>query len=188
MVTTTHNPGAGLPATNQAAKLLASAGEANQYLTFNLGGEMYALGILNIKEIIEFGQLTEVPMMPSFMRGVINLRGAVVPVIDLAARFSNTPSTIQRRTCIVIVEIPQDDGHQDIGILVDAVSEVLEIPASEIEPAPTFGARIRSDFIAGMGKIDGRFVIILEIRRVLSIDDLASLADIGQTRASEHND
>jgi purine-binding chemotaxis protein CheW len=165
-------------ASSSKTALQASAGEAQQYLTFNLAGEMYAVGILNVKEIIEYGSLTEIPMMPAFVRGVINLRGAVVPVIDLAARFGGASAAIQRRTCIVIVEISQEDGKQDIGIMVDAVSEVLEIPASEIEPAPVFGARIRSDFIAGMGKVDGKFVIILEIQRVLSVDDLASLAGI----------
>src|SRR5690348_14408473 len=109
----------------------AAAGEANQYLTFTLGGEMFAVGILNVKEIIEYGSLTEIPMMPTFIRGVINLRGAVVPVIDLAARFGSKATEVGRRTCIVIVEVPQDEGRHDIGIMVDAVSEVLEIPAGE---------------------------------------------------------
>ena len=151
-----------------------------QYLTFSLAGEMYAVGILNVKEIIEYGNLTEIPMMPPFIRGVINLRGAVVPVIDLSARFGSSASTAQRRTCIVIVEIPQEDGKQDIGVMVDAVSEVLEIPAAEIEPAPTFGARIRADFIAGMGKVNGRFVIILDIHCVLSVDEMATLSHLEQ--------
>lgn len=153
--------------------------ETQQYLTFNLGGEMYAVGILNVKEIIEYGSLTEIPMMPVFIRGVINLRGAVVPVVDLAARFGGRPAAIQRRTCIVIVEIPQDESTQDIGIIVDAVSEVIEIPAADIEPPPAFGARIRADFIAGMGKIDHKFVIILDIRNVLSVDEMAELANVG---------
>ncbi len=150
--------------------------ESQQYLTFTLGGEMYAVGILNVKEIIEYGSLTEIPMMPPFIRGVINLRGSVVPVVDLAARFGGTASTIQRRTCIVILEIPQEEGQQDIGIMVDAVSEVLDIQAAEIEPPPAFGAKIRADFISGMGKVNGRFVIILDIRCVLSVDDLALLS------------
>ena len=153
--------------------------EAQQYLTFSLASEMYAIGILNVKEIIEYGSLTEIPMMPDFIRGVISLRGAVVPVVDLAARFGGKPSAIQRRTCIVIVEMPQEDGKQDIGIMVDAVSEVLEIPGGEIEPPPAFGARIRADFIAGMGKINQKFVIILDIQRVLSVDEMATLANVG---------
>ena len=161
--------------------ILASAGEDHQYLTFNLAGEMYAVGILNVKEIIEYGHLTEIPMMPSFVRGVINLRGAVVPVIDLAARFGGSATTVQRRTCIVIVEILQEDTKQDIGIMVDAVSEVLEIVAADIEAAPAFGAKIRTDFIAGMGKVNQKFVIILNIQKVLSVDEMAALSSAGNT-------
>ncbi len=161
-----------------AARHLAAAGEAHQYLTFALSGEMYAVGILNVKEIIEYGNLTEIPMMPGFIRGVINLRGAVVPVVDLAARFGGRASEIGKRTCIVIVEMSQDDTKQDLGIMVDAVSEVLEIPGTDIEPPPAFGARIRADFIAGMGKVAGKFVIILDIQCVLSVEEMATLADV----------
>ena len=156
-------------------------GDTHQYLTFTLGGEMFAVGILNVKEIIEYGNLTEIPMMPAFIRGVINLRGAVVPVVDLAARFGGKISEVQRRTCIVIVEITQGDTRHDIGIMVDAVSEVLEIGAKDIEPPPSFGAKIRADFIAGMGKVAGKFVIILEIQKVLSVDEMAVLANVGGT-------
>lgn len=146
-----------------------------QYLTFSLSGEMFGVGILNVKEIIEYGNLTEIPMMPAFIRGVINLRGSVVPVIDLAARFGGKPSELGRRTCIVIVEVPDEDMRHDIGIIVDAVSEVLEIPAGEIEPPPSFGAKIRADFIFGMGKVAGKFVILLEINKVLSVEEIALL-------------
>ena len=147
----------------------------SQYLTFTLGGEMFAVGILNVKEIIEYGNLTEIPMMPTFIRGVINLRGSVVPVIDLAARFGGNSSELGRRTCIVIVEVADGELQHDIGIMVDAVSEVLDIPGSEIEPPPTFGANIRADFIFGMGKVNGKFVIILNINKVLSIEEIAQL-------------
>jgi len=147
----------------------------SQYLTFTLGGEMFAVGILNVKEIIEYGNLTEIPMMPTFIRGVINLRGSVVPVIDLAARFGGNSSELGRRTCIVIVEVADGELQHDIGIMVDAVSEVLDIPGSEIEPPPTFGAKIRADFIFGMGKVNGKFVIILNINKVLSIEEIAQL-------------
>jgi len=148
-----------------------------QYLTFSLTGEMFGVGILNVKEIIEFGNLTEIPMMPPFIRGVINLRGAVVPVIDLAARFGGKTTEVGRRTCIVIIEVPDEDTRHDIGIIVDAVSEVLEIPGSEIEPPPSFGARIRADFIQGMGKVAGKFVILLDITRVLSVEEIAILTE-----------
>jgi len=150
-----------------------------QYLTFVLGGEIYALGILNIKEIIDYGNITEVPMMPSFIRGVINLRGSVVPVIDLKARFGKGNTNIVKRTGIVIVETTNaadDNVQQDIGIIVDAVNEVVEIPQQEIEPPPSFGTGIRPDFISGMAKRDGRFVILLNVNRVLSIDEMANLS------------
>jgi purine-binding chemotaxis protein CheW len=164
--------------------LAEAADDAQQYLTFSLAGEMYAVAILNVKEIIEYGTLTEIPMMPAFIRGVINLRGAVVPVIDLAARFGGRQTEIGRRTCIVIVELAENDARQDVGIVVDAVSEVLEIPPAEIEPPPAFGARIRTDFIDGMGKVAGGFVIILDIRRVLSVNEMATLAQVGQSGES----
>ncbi|AZE99558.1 Positive regulator of CheA protein activity (CheW) [Pseudomonas orientalis] len=158
--------------------------EDAQYLTFMLGGEMFAIGILGIKEIIEYGSLTVVPMMPAFVRGVINLRGAVVPVVDLSARFGRANSTITRRSCVIIIEANTDDGRpQDIGLLVDTVSAVQEIPAAQIEPPPSFGARIRADFIGGMAKVDGKFVIVLEVDKVLSIDEMSSLAEGGQVAA-----
>ncbi len=151
--------------------------EEGQYLTFFLGKEMFAIGILNIKEILEHGQLTTVPMMPDFISGVINLRGAVVPVVGLAARFGGKQSEITKRTCIVIIEVTNDEGKQDIGVVVDAVSEVMEIPASEIEPAPGFGAKIRADFIQGMGKVNDKFVIILNVDKVLSTDELSIVSE-----------
>jgi len=167
--------GALVKANKQDLAALAAEEQARQYLTFLLGGEMFAIGILNIKEIIEYGALTEVPMMPEFIRGVINLRGAVVPVVDLSARFGRKRTDITRRTCIVIIEVESDEEKHDVGVVVDSVSEVLEIPAGEIEPAPSFGAKIRADFIAGMGKVNGKFVIILGVNNVLSLDDLALL-------------
>ncbi|HEX5336844.1 MAG TPA: chemotaxis protein CheW [Gallionella sp.] len=153
--------------------------QQRQYLTFMLNSEVFAIGILSIKEIIEYGQLTEVPRMPDFIRGVINLRGAVVPVIDLGSRFGKQPSVVSRRTCIVIIEIEHEGAQQVVGVMVDAVNEVLDIPATEIEPAPSFGAKIRADFIRGMGKVDGKFVIILNVDHVLSLDEMASLAGVG---------
>jgi len=115
-----------------------------------LDDEMFAIGILSIREIIEYGFVTEVPMTPPFIRGVINLRGAVVPVVDLAVRFGRPARDNTKRTCIVIVDIESAKGSQEMGVVVDAVNEVLEIPPDDIEPPPEFGARIRSDFIKGM--------------------------------------
>ena len=158
--------------------------EQRQYLTFMLGGEMFSIGILCIKEIIEYAGLTEVPMMPACIRGVINLRGAVVPVMDLSSRFGKPTTAVTKRTCIVIVEVSNDDqANQVMGIVVDAVNAVLEIPASEIEPAPTFGSRIRTDFIEGMGKVNGKFVILLNVNRVLSVDEIAAMAQVSDVAA-----
>jgi len=153
----------------------ADSGSSRQYLAFTLNGEVFAIDILQIREIIEFGALTEVPMMPPTIRGVINLRGSVVPVIDLSARFGRGPSAVARRTCVVILEVSMDGLTQTLGVMVDAVNEVMEIPAEDIEPAPAFGTRIRTDFIAGMGRVNGRFVIILDVAHVFSLDELASL-------------
>jgi purine-binding chemotaxis protein CheW len=151
------------------------AGEPAQYLTFMLAGEVFALGILQVKEIIEYRSLTEVPMMPACVRGVINLRGAVVPVIDPLARFGRASSPVTKRSCIVIVETQADEERQVIGVVVDAVNEVLEIAPADIEPAPAFGARIRSEFIKGMGKVRDRFVILLDADQVLAVDETAEL-------------
>ncbi|MDH4216995.1 MAG: chemotaxis protein CheW [Gallionella sp.] len=160
----------------KATQELAVQKEEEQYLTFLLGGEMFAIDILGIREIIEYGSLTSVPMMPDFIRGVINLRGAVVPVVDLSARFGRTASAVTRRTCIVIIETDNEGEKQEIGVVVDSVSEVLEIPAANIEPPPNFGARIRADFISGMGKVKDKFVIILDADKVLSVSELAMLS------------
>ncbi|MBC3873697.1 chemotaxis protein CheW [Undibacterium flavidum] len=176
-----------------AAKQDKQSPESGQFLTFVLGGEMFALGILNIKEIIQYGDLTEVPMMPNFIRGVINLRGRVVPVVDLTARFNRGTTSISRRTSIVIIEMEQSDQieAQSIGIVVDAVNEVIEIPNADIEPPPSFGAKIRPDFISGMAKKNGRFIIVLNLDQVLSIDEMLALGQsidqpLALTSESEH--
>lgn len=156
---------------------LTDVGLAQQYLTFALGPEMFAIDIRGIKEIIEYGGLTTVPMMPNFIRGVINLRGAVVPVVDLSVRFGRKPTVLGRRTCIVIIEVGDDSGWQDIGVVVDAVSEVLEIPTSNIEAPPGFGARIRSEFIRGMALVDGAFTMLLDVARVFDVQEMAALTE-----------
>ena len=172
------------PAASQATA------DHTQYLTFMLGGEVFAIGILVVKEIIEYRGLTEVPMMPPCVRGVINLRGAVVPVMDLAARFGKPVAAVTKRTCIVIIEMDADGEKQVIGVVVDAVNAVLEIAAAEIEPAPKFGAKIRSDFIEGMGKVNGKFVILLNVGTVLSVAEIGAMAamDGGAATALIGND
>jgi len=159
------------------------AARGQQYLTFAVTAEVFGVAIVSIKEIIEYRATTEVPMMPEFMRGIINLRGRVVPVIDLAVRFGRPRGEVTRRSCIVIVEARLGAEQQDLGVLVDAVSAVAEIPDADIEPPPSFGPKLRSDFITGMGKIDEKFVILLDVSKVLSIEELSTLGDIAQERA-----
>jgi purine-binding chemotaxis protein CheW len=152
--------------------------EQKQFLTFTLGGEMFAISILCIKEIIWYSQLTEVPMMPACIRGVINLRGFVLPVMDLSTRFGKPSTVVTKSTCIIIVEIDSHDEQgqsQNIGVVVDAVQEVLEIASKDIEAAPSFGAKIRSDFIAGIGKVNGKFVILLNVNSVLSAEEISDM-------------
>ncbi|MDR3370347.1 chemotaxis protein CheW [Rhodoferax sp.] len=157
-----------------------AAGEEKQYLTFMLGGEMFSISILSIKEIIWYANLTEVPMMPACIRGVINLRGSVVPVMDLSNRFGKPSTPVIKSTCIVIIEVPTavEGEHQNMGVVVDSVQAVLEIPTSEIEPAPSFGAKIRSDFIEGIAKVNGKFVILLNVNRVLSTEEIGQMGQM----------
>lgn len=152
-----------------------------QFLTFMLGSELFAIGILAIKEIIEYSALTCVPMMPTCVRGVINLRGAVVPVLDLAMRFGQAPSAPNRRSCVIIIETRVNDQPQVVGMMVDGVNAVLDMDTGAITAPPDFGARIRSEFIAGIGKVSGHFVILLNIESVLLqvANDLRALAEAG---------
>ena len=170
-----------------SARQLATAGpieivaEGQQYLTFSVSGESFAIPISAIKEIIEYRAPTDVPMMPPYIRGVINLRGRVVPVIDLSVRFGRAKGEVSKRTCIVILEITHEGEQQDISVAVDAVSAVVDIADIDIEPPPKFGARLRADFISGMGKIGKQFVIVLNVDRVLSIEELAMLDGVGES-------
>lgn len=163
--------------TNAAANLAAGDDEASaeikQYLTFSLGKEVFALGIATIKEILRNVQIATVPLMPAHMRGVINLRGAVVPVIDLAVLFDREPLLGTKRTSVIVLEITDDDEVLDIGIMVDAVSAVIEIGDERIEPAPSFGTPVRAEFIDGLGKLDEGFVIILNAERTFSLRQMA---------------
>lgn len=161
---------------NAEPRLLEGATAASgQYLTFTLGHELFAVEIRAVREIIEYGRLTSVPMMPPSILGVINLRGTVVPVMDLGQRFGGQATAIGPRTCIVILEIAGDSSAQVIGMVVDAVNEVRELNAGQIEPTPRFGGNIRADFIRGMGKLDDRLVVMLDIGRVISAEERIAL-------------
>ncbi len=149
----------------------------NQFLTFSLGGEILAMEIRFIREILQYGSITEVPLTPAAVRGVMNLRGAVIPVIDLGVRFGRPSAVVDRRTCIVILEVQEEESTTAMGVVVDYVREVLEIAESDIEPPPAFGNTLRTDFIRGVGRIGGRFVILLDVERVLSAEELGT-ADV----------
>jgi purine-binding chemotaxis protein CheW len=151
-----------------------------QYLTFALGREVFAMDIRTVREIIQVGPMTTVPLMPNFVRGVINLRGAVVPVIDLQARFGRPPATVGKKTCVIIFDAVRDGERVELGLLVDAVSEVIEIAPSQIEPPPNFGTAVRRDFIQGMGKVANRFVIILEPDKAFDVTEMAELCEAAQ--------
>jgi purine-binding chemotaxis protein CheW len=147
-----------------------------QYLSFELCGEEYAVNILRVREIIEYDTLTRVPGMPVCVRGVINLRGRVVPVLDLAARFGLAESETTRRSCIVMMELTDDDDSVVIGVITDAVSQVLDLADSEIEPPPSFGTHIGAEFISGMAQTGKKFVILLDIDRALNVVELLAEA------------
>lgn len=151
-----------------------------QYLTFRIGQTTLGMPISSTREIIEFGQITSVPLMPPFLLGVINLRGAVVPVVDLAKRLGLQTHERSKRVCIVIVEMQTEDEWHPLGVVVDSVSEVLELSTADLEPSPRFGAHIRADFIDAMAKVKGQFVVLISLEQVLSIPELAE-----QVRAGE---
>ena len=156
--------------------------KAGKYLTFSLGPEEYGLEILKVREIIGYIDVTAVPQTPDYVVGVINLRGQVIPVIDLRTKFNMTCAEKTEETCIIVVEITQDDRNVSTGIVVDKVQEVLDITAEQIEDTPDFGASVNTDFILGMGKIGNAVKTLLDIDKVLGNDDVAAFADKTATK------
>jgi purine-binding chemotaxis protein CheW len=154
--------------------------ERSQYLSFSLAGGDYAIGILQVKEILQYETVTRVPSVPASIRGVINLRGAVVPVIDLAVKFGLPATPVTKRTCILVVEASLGDERTVLGIMADAVREVLELASGEIEPPPSFGTQVRVDFILGMGKAGKGFVLLLDLDRVVSAGERELAAQLGR--------
>lgn len=147
------------------------------YLAFRLSEDLFAVEILGVREIVEYSLPTRVPMMPPAVRGVINLRGAVVPIVDLSVRFGREPTEVGRRTCFVIVEVLHAGILQVLGLMVDGVNAVLQISTATIEPPPAFGMGVSTDYIAGMARVDGRFITLLDMVNALSIDEMATVAD-----------
>jgi purine-binding chemotaxis protein CheW len=152
---------------------------AGKYLTFGLGTEVYGLEILKVQEIIGIMSITAVPQTPAYVRGVINLRGKVIPVVELRRKFGIEPVGDTERTCIIVVQVMGGAGAITMGILVDEVSEVVDVSADQIEPAPVFGGNINTDFILAMGKIGDHVVILLDIDRVLTTGEMATLDRMG---------
>ena len=158
----------------------ASEAARKQYLSFSVGGSDYGVGILRVKEILQYEAITPVPSMPPSVLGVLNLRGSVVPVIDLAVKFGLPPTAVTKRTCILVGETALDGVTTVMGVIADAVSEVLELAPDDIEPPPPFGTRVRADFLLGMGKVGRGFVLLLDLDRVLAAGERELLAQAAQ--------
>jgi len=150
-----------------------------QYLTFKLDEEVFALDVAKVREILDFTAITKVPQTPDFMRGVINLRGSVVPVVDMRLKFGMSMTEKTVNTCIVVVEVATEGETTVLGALADSVQEVIELEPGQIEPAPRIGTKLRTDFIRGMGKHDGRFIMILDIDKVFSSDEITLAQELG---------
>ncbi len=159
----------------------AIASETTQYLSFNLGEEVFALDISKVREVLEFTTVTKVPQTPDYMRGVINLRGGVVPVIDMKVKFGMGETEKAINTCVIITEVELDDGELTVlGALADSVQEVFDLHGEDIEPAPRLGTQLNTEFLKGMGKKDGEFVLLLDIDRVFSLAELESVSGAGE--------
>jgi purine-binding chemotaxis protein CheW len=169
--------------TSQETLLEQSVGEklAGKYLTFKLANEEYGLEILKVQEIIQMQAVTRVPRTPEYVRGVINLRGKVIPVVDLRSKFNIESCADTEKTCIIVVQISQKDTTVVMGIIIDEVKEVLDIKAVDIEETPSFGANISTDFILGMGKVNGSVKILLDIDKILSISELHQIKQVTQS-------
>lgn len=159
--------------------------ETTQYLTFKLGEEIFALDISKVREVLDFTSITKVPRTPEFMRGVINLRGSVVPVVDMRLKFGMTRTEKTVNTCIIIVEVVVDGESIILGTLADSVQEVLDLDPGQIEPAPKIGTRLRTEFIKGMGTRDAGFIIILDVDRIFSAEELTLVQDVSEGAAAD---
>ena len=159
--------------------------ETTQYLTFTLDEEVFALEIGKVREVLDFTTITKVPRTPDFMRGVINLRGNVVPVVDMKLKFGMGRTEKAASTCIIIVEVRLGEEEIILGALADSVQEVFDLNPEQIEPAPKIGTQLRTDFIRGMGKRDERFIIILDIDRIFSAEELSVVREAGETPAGK---
>ena len=161
-----------------------AAKDINQFLTFTLGKEIFALDIGTVREVLELTTITKIPRTPAYMRGVINLRGHAVPVVDMRLKLGMSKGSDTVDTCIIIVEIDFDGERTVMGALVDSVREVFEMAPEAIEPAPRMGAAVNAEYIRGMGRQDENFIIILDIGRIFSAEELALVRGMGQKDAA----
>lgn len=166
----------------------AATSSRSQYLTFVIGSDTFALSLLKVKEIIEYNAVTHVPRMPEWIRGVINLRGNVVPVVDLAVKFRQQANEVGKQTCIVIAEVQCDNETTVMGVMVDSVREVVDWQPNEIQVPPSFGTRLKADYLVGMAGSGKKFSLVLDIDKVLSIDELLELAPIDEAIAEAQAD
>jgi purine-binding chemotaxis protein CheW len=159
--------------------------DVKQYLTFMIGGEEYAISLLKVKEIIEYDTVTQIPKTPEWVRGVINLRGSVVPVIDLAVKFRLPASVAGKLSCIVITEVECEGEATVMGVMADAVRQVIDLKPDDIEEPPNFGTRVKVDYLLGMARSGRKFCLILDTEKVLSTDELLELPDSAEELASD---
>ena len=162
----------------------ATAKETRQYLTFRLADETFAVNVAKVREILDFISITKVPQTPDFMRGVINLRGSVVPVVDMKLKFGMEETKKTVDTCIIVMEVAIDGETMIVGALADSVEEVLELEPEQIEPPPRIGMKLNIDFISGMGKLGEEFVIILDTDRIFTFEEVEALSELGESDAA----
>lgn len=161
------------------------AAEPGQYLTFRIAGEEHAIGILKVREIIEYEEVTRVPATPPWIRGVLNLRGSVVPAIDLAVKLGLPASPVTRRTCIVIAEVDFEGEPTVMGVIADSVSQVVDLAAEDIEPPPGFGTRVHTDYLLGMGKTGKKLALLLDVDRILSAAEILQVSALEDAATEE---
>lgn len=169
-------------------KQTAEPAGGQQYLTFLLDDEEYAIGILKVREIIEYGTITKVPRTPKWVRGVINLRGGVVPVIDLAVKFGLDARPVKKTTCIIIVETQIDTQLRTMGVVADAVSQVMDLSSDEIREVPEFGTRVCAEYLMGMAQLGKKFALLLDVDKVLSVHELASVSEVTSEPINDKTD
>lgn len=169
-------------------KQTAEPAGGQQYLTFLLDDEEYAIGILKVREIIEYGTITKVPRTPKWVRGVINLRGGVVPVIDLAVKFGLDARPVKKTTCIIIVETQIDTQLRTMGVVADAVSQVMDLSSDEIREVPEFGTRVCAEYLMGMAQLGKKFALLLDVDKVLSVRELASVSEVTSEPINDKTD